>query len=92
MNKPYYDEDAGQWKVDIDGRIEEGDIYWCVSEYIKDNLFYRLGDGDHVHFFDGVLEKIIEYPSIENIEGDRTQYSEQELRVIDKLKEKIRSR
>lgn len=91
MNKPYYDKDLGHWRVNVDGQIEEGDVLWCVCEYIRDSLFYKLGDGDHVHSFEGVLEKIIECSLVENIEGDRTQYSDQELRIIDKLKEKLHS-
>ena len=66
--------------------MEKDDIYWHVSELIGDNLFYKFSDGDHGHSFDDVLYKIMEYPETENIEGDRTQYSVQELRIIDKLK------
>lgn len=86
---PYYSEHKKCWEVKIDNDITEGDIYWCVSEYIQDCLFYKFADGDHAHGFDGVLEKIINNPGIKDIEGDRTQYSKQELRIIDKLKQKI---
>lgn len=85
-NKPFYSDSDNCWKVNIDGVTEEGDLCWCLSEYIHDNLFYKLGDGDHSHSFEGVLEKIVACYQTDNIEGDRQQYSEQELRIIDKLK------
>ena len=89
-NKPFYSDSDKCWKVNIDGITTEGDLYWCLSEYIQDSLFYKLGDGDHSHSFDGVLEKIVACYQIDNIEGDREQYSEQELRIIDKLKSMLR--
>lgn len=89
-NKSFYLDSEERWKVNIDGITEEGDLYWCVSEYIRDNLFYKLGDGDHSHHFEGVLEKIVNCYQIDNIEGDRKQYSNQELRIIDKLKSRLR--
>ena len=70
--------------------MENDDIYWEVSELIGDNLFYKFGDGDHGHSFDAVLHKIVENPECDTIEGDRTQYSVQELRIIDKLKAKAK--
>lgn len=82
----YYSEEDDCWKVERDGQLIEGDISWCVSELIRDNLMYKLGDGDHTHSFDGVLQAIIESPETSDMEGDRNQYSEQELRMIDKLK------
>ena len=46
-NRPFYSKNDDCWKVNIDGGIVEGDLYWCISEYIQDNLFFKLGDGDH---------------------------------------------
>lgn len=89
-NKPFYSYSDKCWKVNIDGVIVEGDINLCLCEYIHDNLFYKLGDGDHSHSFDGVLEKIVACYQIDNIEGEREQYSEQELRIINKLKGMLR--
>ena len=72
-----------------DENIFEDDVYWNVSEMIGDNLFYKFSDGDHGHCFEDVLRKILDNQGIKDIEGDRTQYSEQELRIIDKLHVKL---
>ena len=89
-NRPFYSKNDDCWKVNIDGGIVEGDLYWCISEYIQDNLFFKLVDGDHSHSFECVLEKIVACYQIDNIEGDIEQYSEQELIIIDKLKGMLR--
>lgn len=86
---PYYSSFEQCWKVNTEAGEQLGDVYWCVSEFIRDNLVYKFSDGDHGHSFDGVLQKILENPKIKNIEGDRNQYSAQELEMIDKLKDKL---
>ncbi|MCM1026011.1 MAG: metallophosphoesterase [Roseburia sp.] len=67
----------------------DGDLLYRVSELIQDGLFYKFSDGDHAHGFEGVLEKILENPHASEIEGEKDQYSPQELRMIQKLHEKL---
>lgn len=87
--RPHYDQVAMSWKVKVDGEEIEGSLHNCISKYIGDELVYKLASNDEEYSFDGVLLRIMENPGISNIEGDRDQYSSQEQRIIDKLKEKI---
>ena len=87
---PYYLNKEDIWKVEIDVEQTEGDLYWCVSEMIRDSLFYKYADGDHGHYFEEVFIKIMENPEWDGIEGNRSQYSEQELEMIDKWHAKIK--
>lgn len=74
----------------IDGYAENTSVDWEVSESINDGLFYKFSDGDHAHGFSEVLEKILKNPQVPDIEGEATQYSRQELRIIQKLHEKLK--
>lgn len=67
-----------------------GSVYWCVSEFINNCLVYKFADGDHGHCFDDVLCKIIDNKEYDDIEGDRNQYSNQELVIIDTLKARLK--
>lgn len=89
---PYYSDFEKCWKVTTEYGEEKGDLCWCVSEFIKDNLLYQYSDGDHGHGFEDVLKKILENPDCEDIEGDRGQYSAQELAMMDKLRAKLQSK
>ena len=85
---PFYDDRKGGYRVICpDGRVEEGPLAWCVAEATRTGLHYRFSDGDHGHSFEEALAKVVDSPGVPGIEGDRGQYSPQELRMIDALHE-----
>lgn len=55
---PYYSAEDNCWKVCIDGKEIEGDLYECVSNLIHYDFIFCFGDGSHGHSFEDVLNKI----------------------------------
>lgn len=89
-NIPHYSEKDNCWKVRTRYGNESASVYWCVSEFINNCLVYKFADGDHGRCFDDVLCKIIDNKEYDDIEGDRNQYSNQELVIIDTLKARLK--
>ena len=95
---PHYDRMKKCWAVKVDGRTETGDILYVVGEYIHDNLFFPFecqertdGFQDHEHRFEDVLVALLASPESFSIKGFEDYYSSQEIRLLDKLKEKLLS-
>ena len=90
--------DGDEWKVDfVDRPSECGDLLYVVSEYIWDGLIYQYkidGEDCHSHGFEGVLSAVLdamkEGKEIE-FDGFEYNYSEQELRILNKFVNKLRA-
>lgn len=81
------------------------DIYWEMSEFIRDNLFYTYHvykdklisddlsddtDYSHEHTFEAILiAYVLEPEAIYLTDEDKKWYSEQELRILDKLQKSL---
>ena len=96
-NKPYYDEAAQLWKVNIPGwGIEEGDLLYVASEYARTGLIFPYNTSytrdwhGHAHYFEGVLEALLEDPEGFSIEGFEQYYSAQEIEMLKKVQAKLR--
>ena len=96
--KPFYDRFSKRyWLYSRDPNVfdEEGSIEYVVSEYIQDGLIYEYkinGDYSHEHSFDGVLQAVMDnWETFEIPEDVKDQYSRQELNIISKYLEKLRS-
>ena len=96
---PHYDSELGEWTTRVDERRESGDIGYVCAEFSGAGLIYPFntrrsrenGWHDHAHGFDGVLEALIEDESPEafSVEGFEKYYSEQELKMLRKVQEKL---
>lgn len=97
---PYYDPYSQLWKVEVDGRKEEGSILYVVSEFVKDGLCYRFkhiykaqcgeqADFNHEHTFSGVVACLIDDARNFSIEGFEEDYSAQEIELLVKIKDKF---
>ena len=93
---PHRDDDG--WKVDfLDRPSENGDLLYVVSEYIHDGLIYQYsidGNQGHSHGFEGVLSTVLD--SVVNgkeisFTGFEDDYSEQEMRVLQKFIGKLKT-
>ncbi|WP_276949975.1 hypothetical protein [Enterocloster lavalensis] len=91
-SNPVYNPQKGCYQVVVDGRTEEGDIEYVISEYIYDGLFYRFSMGaeqDHEHSFSGVLRSLLWNPLEFSIAGFEEDYSTQQIRMLDKAKARL---
>lgn len=96
---PHYDSELGEWTTRVDERRESGDIGYVCAEFSGAGLIYPFntrrsrenGWHDHAHGFDGVLEALIEdeAPEAFSVEGFEEYYSEQELKMLRKVQEKL---
>lgn len=96
---PHYDSELGVWTTRVDERRESGDIGYVCAEFSGAGLIYPFntrrsrenGWHDHAHGFDGVLEALIEdeAPEAFSVEGFEEYYSEQELKMLRKVQEKL---
>ena len=66
-HRPYYDRAAKCWRVTLPERhAEEGDLLYVASEYARTGLYFpyyttkALGGRGHDHYFEGVLESLID--------------------------------
>ena len=95
---PYYDEENDIWVCEFPDRKitrEEGCLEYIVSEFIGDGLgfhYYVNGEVDHEHTFEGVLSNIMYSYETFSITGFEEEYSAQEIRVINKLIEKLKEK
>ena len=95
---PYYDEYEDVWKCEFPDRHikeEEGCLLYIVSEFTGVGLLYHYyinGELNHTHGFEGILEEILCNYNSFSIQGFEYEYSEQELRMINELLEKLKGR
>lgn len=90
--KPYFDKKQKIWKIEHDNGIEMGDILYVACEFAEVGLYYPFyinGEKHHDHYFEGVIQALIEYPTLFSIIGFEDKYSEQELQLIIKLQQKL---
>lgn len=86
----------GRWICREPGRdeIEDGNINYIFSEYVWKSLIYHYclgGVRTHSHSFDAVLwDAFYDADSFEVPEGDREEYSRQQLEWLDVLVKKLR--
>ena len=93
---PHRDND--DWKVDfLDRPSESGDLLYVVSEYIQDGLIYQYsidGNQGHSHGFEGVLstvlDSVVDGKEV-SFDGFEDNYSEQEMRVLQKFIGKLKT-
>lgn len=95
---PYYDHETKTWRVKFQERdAEEGDLLYVVSEFTYSGLYYPYNDkqtcnkeyNGHSHSFEGVIEALLEDPDGFTISGFEEYYSQQEIRLLTAIKEKI---
>ena len=95
---PYYNSRKNMWYCEFPERnIKEefGTLEYVVSEFIGDGLVYHYylnGEVDHEHNFEGVLYHVLHSYDTFSIKGFEKEYSAQEIRIIEKLKEKIKEK
>lgn len=88
-NGLYYDRLVGAYRhTDLD-ECEHGDINYIMSELVRDNLYYEYRIGEvynHSHSFNELIEDVY-LNADEFIMTDKGQFSEHELRFINKVVE-----
>lgn len=96
-NIPYYDKKEDIWKCEFADRNikeESGSLEYIISEFIQDGLSYHFSINDkvdHEHTFKEVLMHILNNYNTFSIIGFEHEYSKQEIGVINKLIEKLKS-
>jgi hypothetical protein len=93
---PFYDRMKNEWKVRVDGRVERGDLMYVLCEFCKSGLCYPFkirekkidNYDDHEHSFDGVLLNVMRFPEVFSIEDYKEYYSQQEMDLIEKVRER----
>jgi len=89
---PKYSEEEDAWCVETDKRLIYGSIAYVISEFCGDNCIYKykLGDKEeHEHTFESVLAVLVENADIFSIDDYLDCYSNQEIRVLAKARDKI---
>lgn len=93
---PKYDSKSGVWAVDTGNRVEFGDMYYVLSEFIEDGLHYSFntliaGDvrRDHAHSFDCVVSALLKNVTHFSIVGFEKDYSQQEINFLNDIQTKI---
>ena len=96
-NIPFYDRKCDLWRIFFEDRFDEfGSVDYIVGEYLRDGVIYHYHnhrdniDRDHEHSFEGILWVILEFRGKGiSFEGFESDYSEQELNIINKLIKKL---
>ena len=95
--RPYYDRKDKCWRVNFPDRdAEEGDLLYVAGEYVRTCLYYpyrttkALGGHGHDHFFEGVLEALLDDPEGFSIQGYEDYYSKQEIEMLEAIRRKLR--
>ena len=97
-NRPYYDRLDGRWKVDFPDRTsEEGDLLYVAGEFVCSCLIFPYNDSatqskeycGHSHYFEGVIEALLNDPVGFTIEGFEGYYSSQEKELLYNIQEKL---
>lgn len=96
--RPYYDKRHKLWKVDFTDRAsEEGPLWYVASEYSQSGLYFPYNDSStmdkdyngHDHFFEGVIEALLEDPKGFTIAGFEEYYSVQERELLAAIQTKL---
>ena len=95
--RPYYDRKDRCWRVKFPDRdAEEGDLLYVASEYARTGLYFpyhttkALGGHGHDHFFEGVLEALLDDLEGFSIQGYEEYYSKQEMEMLEAIQRKLR--
>ena len=96
-NRPYYDRSEKCWRVTFPDRdAEEGDLLYVASEYARTGLYFpyytmnALGGRGHDHYFEGVLESLLDDPEGFSIQGFEEYYSKQEIEMLEAIQRKLK--
>ena len=95
---PYYDERQDVWKCEFPDRDiteETGSLEYIISEFAWCGLIYHYylnGELDHAHTFEGVLYMVLNEYNNFSLKGYEEEYSEQQIAMINKLIEKLKSK
>lgn len=81
------------WCVETGLGTETGDLEYICSEFAQDGLVYHFESAstgiDHEHTFSGVLRAVMREPEGFSIHGFEEEYSQQEQRFLQKLRQKL---
>lgn len=95
-HRPYFDRAEKCWRVTFpDREDEEGDLLYVASEFARIGLYYpyhtakALGGHGHDHYFEGVLEALLDDPEEFSIKGYEEHYSRQEMELLDAVQRKL---
>lgn len=96
-HRPYYDRVEKCWRVNFPDRdAEEGDLLYVASEYARTGLYFpyhttkTLGGRGHDHYFEGVLESLLDDPESFSIRGFEEYYSKQEIEMLGAIQRKLK--
>lgn len=96
-HRPYYDRTEECWRVTFPDRdAEEGDLLYVASEYARTGLYFpyfttkALGGRGHDHYFEGVLESLLDDPEGFSIQGFEKYYSKQEIEMLETIQRKLK--
>ena len=79
-----------------DRDAEEGDLLYVASEYARTGLYFpyyttkAFGGRGHDHYFEGVLESLIDDPEGFSIQGFEEYYSKQEIEMLETIQRKLK--
>lgn len=97
-HRPYYDRTEKCWRVTFPDRVaEEGDLLYVASEYARTGLYYpyyttkAMGGRVHDHYFEGVLESLLDDPEGFSTQGFEEYYSKQEIEVLEAIQRKLKN-
>ena len=95
---PYYNRKKQCWKVHVDGRMEFGSLLYVCGEFAMTGLYYPFWTSkdrlirqyeEHGHSFEDVLRALINHPDTFSIEGCELYYSEQEIQMLEDVRNKL---
>ena len=97
---PHYCKNANEWRCaekNYKEKIYEeiGPLEYIMGEFTQYCEVYRYNTKDttkwygHEHSFSGVLHTVIQYPDSFSIKGFEEDYSEQQIKLINAVKEKF---
>ena len=96
-HRPYYDWNDKCWRITFPDRdAEEGDLLYVASEYARSGLYFpyqttkALDGHGHDHYFEGVLEALLDDPTGFSISGYEEYYSKQELELLNSIQRKLK--
>ena len=95
--RPYYDRRDKCWRVNFADRdAEEGDLLYVAGEYARTCLYFpyhttkALGGHGHDHYFEGVLEALLNDPEGFSIQEFEEYYSKQEIEMLEVVQRKLK--
>lgn len=89
---PAYNRETDCWCVRTEHGLEIGDLSYVAGEFSGTGLIYHFEGNhglDHEHYFETILERIIENPEGIKIETEYSEYSQCELEFIQGVKQAI---